>query len=93
VIGGNSPKLKAAGADFHITTNQLLDHLEAMLIHSYEPRLNGQEGRFGKGVTRYKQVRDPRLGPGDRDLLEAMAVEGDMVPSGKRITATGWKDV
>jgi hypothetical protein len=93
VIGGVNPSLKKPGSDFHISTNQLLDHLEAMLIHSYEPRLNGQEGRFGKSVVRYKQVRDPRLGPNDRDLLEGMAVEGDLVPSGKRITPTGWKDV
>ena len=93
VIGGNKPVLRMAGSDFHITTNQLLDHLEAMLIHSCEPRLNGQEGRFGKGVTRYKQVRDPRLGPSDRELIEAMAVKGNLVPSGKKVTPSGWKDV
>lgn len=93
VIGGNNPKLKKPGADFHIGTKQLLDHLEAMLIHAFEPRLNGQEGRFGKSVTRYKQIRDPRLGPGDRVLLEGMAVKGELVPDGHRITKTGWRDV
>ena len=70
-----------------------MDHLEALLIHSFEPRLNGQEGRFGKAVVRYKQIRDSRLGPSDRNLLEAMAKKGEMVPDGQRITATGWKDI
>lgn len=93
VVGGNTPKLSKADAVFHIKPFQLLDHLEATLIHSFEPPMNGQEGRFGKGVVRYKQVRDKRLGPDDRDLLEAMAVKGDLVPDGKKITKTGWKDV
>jgi hypothetical protein len=92
VVGGLKPKLKAAGADFHITTAQLLDHLEAIMIHSFEPALNGQEGRFGQKVIRYKQVRDPRLGPNERELLEGMAIKGKMVPDGKKITKTGWKD-
>jgi hypothetical protein len=92
VIGGNKPKLSVAGVDFHISTKQLLDHLEAIMIHSFEPPLNGQEGRFGRGVIRYKQVRDPRLGPSERGLLEGMAKKGDLVPDGKRITKTGWKE-
>jgi len=93
VIGGKTPALKNPGTDFHVTTNQLLNHLEALLIHTIEPHLNGQEGRFGAAVTRYKQFRDPRLGPTDRELLEAMAVAGKLVPPGKRITKSGWKDV
>ena len=93
VIGGKTPKLKKSGADFHISPAQLLDHLEALLIHSFEPQLNGQEGRFGESVIRYKQVRDARLGPADRELLEAMAKKGELVPDGKKITPTGWKDV
>ena len=93
VIGGANPRLKAPGAAFHITQRQLLDHLEALLIHSFEPQLNGQEGRFGAAVIRYKQIRDDRLGPNDRDLVEAMAKKGNLLPDGKRITAFGWKDV
>jgi hypothetical protein len=93
VIGGKKPKLKKPGAVFHVSTRQLLDHLEALLIHSVEPRLNGQEGRFGKGVTRYKQVRDDRLGPDDRELLEAMAKKGELLPDGMKVTARGWRRV
>lgn len=78
--------------NFSISTNQLLDHFEAAMIHAFEPPLNGQEGRFGDKVIRYRQVRDARLGPTDRELLEAMAIAGDMVPIGKKITRSGWKD-
>jgi hypothetical protein len=92
VIGGNRPSLSRPGVDFHISTKQLLDHLEAIMIHSFEPALNGQEGRFGGKVIRYKQVRDPRLGPNDRDLLEKMAIKGKLVPDGSIITKTGWKE-
>lgn len=92
VIGGDDPKLSKPGSAFHIATKQLLDHLEAALIHSFEPAMNGQEGRFGEGVIRYKQVRDTRLGPTDRKLLEGMAVKGKLMPDGKRITKSGWKD-
>ena len=92
VVGGNTPKLSKPGVKFSISTNQLLDHLEAMMIHAFEPALNGQEGRFGRGVVRYKQVRDDRLGPGDRDLIEAMATAGELLPPGKKITKTGWRD-
>ena len=63
------------------------------MIHGFEPPMNGQEGRFGKSVSRYNQVRDPRLGPSDRDLLEDMAVQGKLVPPGKKIMKTGWKVV
>ena len=89
---GNDPKLSKPDVSFHISTKQLLDHLEAAMIHGFEPPMNGQEGRFGKAVKRYKQVRDPRLGPNDRGLLESMAVKGGLVPDGKKITKTGWKD-
>ena len=92
VVGGAKPKLSIPDANFSISPKQLLDHLEAAMIHAFEPPLNGQEGRFGAGVIRYKQVRDPRLGPTDRYLIEGMAVAGDLVPIGKRITKGGWKD-
>jgi len=92
VVGGNSPRLSVPGVTFAIETSQLLDHLEAMLIHAFEPALNGQKGRFGKAVERYKQIRDERLGPVDRELLEAMASSGGLLPRGKKVTKTGWKD-
>jgi len=94
VIGGTNPKLSKPGVKFNdISTNQLLDHLEAIMIHAFEPALNGQEGRFGKSVIRYKQIRDERLGPEDRDLIEAIAIAGKALPRGKKITKTGWKNV
>ncbi len=92
VVGGYSPKLSKPDSAFHISPGQLLDHLEASLIHAFEPPMNGQEGRFGRDVVRYKQVRDDRLGPDDRTLLEDMAVQGDLLPQGRAITKTGWKN-
>jgi hypothetical protein len=61
------------------------------MIHGFEPALNGQEGRFGKSVVRYDQVRDERLGPDDRDLVEMIAIKTESVPRGMKITRTGWK--
>ncbi len=92
VIGTNKPRLSVPDVSFHISTKQLLDHLEAMMIHAFEPALNGQVGRFGKSVERYKQVRDERLGPEDRELIETIADRGDFLPPNKKITKTGWKD-
>ena len=92
VVGGAKPRLSKADANFSISTRQLLDHLEATLIHGFEPILNGQEGRFGKSVLRYKQVRDPRLGPDDRTLIETIGSNANLLPDGKKITKTGWKD-
>jgi len=43
--------------------NEILDILEGVVIAVGEPPLNRQGGRFGKGVRRYLQVRDERLGP------------------------------
>lgn len=91
VVGGGRPKLSSAEANFHITPSQLLDHLEAVLIHSMEPSMNGQEGRFGRSVTRYRQVRDDRLGPTDRELLEQIAHVGGYLPRGPKWSKSGWK--
>jgi len=93
VIGKSEPTLSKPGVNFHISTRQLLDHLEAMMIHAFEPTLNGQVGRFGESVIRYKQVRDERLGPGDRQLIETIASKGKFLPNGKEITKTGWKNI
>jgi hypothetical protein len=53
----------------HPELNIVLDHIEAILIHTAEPPMNGQGGRFGANVTRYKQFRDERLGPTDHEML------------------------
>ena len=47
----------------------VLDHIEAILIHSIEPPLNRQGGRFGESVTRYLQRRDDRLGPTEEGMI------------------------
>lgn len=60
----DSGSLKAAKEGANKTTHQLvLNHLEAVLIHVAEPRLNRQGGKWGKGVEKYLQQRDSRLPP------------------------------
>lgn len=54
-----------AGAPLAIALN----HMEAILIATAEPQLNRQGGRFGKGVTRYLQYRDKKLGLTDQQLI------------------------
>ncbi len=78
-------------SDFQIARKQLLDHLEALLIHAFEPVMNGQEGRFGDAVVRFKQVRDTRLGPDDRELLEQIAKVGKFLAPNQTITRRGWR--
>jgi hypothetical protein len=42
----------------------ILDHFEAVLIHTAEPKLNRRGGNFGNGVEQYLQHRDEvDLGP------------------------------
>lgn len=91
VVGGVEPRLSNADANFHITPNQLLNHLEAALIHGFDPSMNGQDGRFGKAVKRYRQVRDDRLGPTDRELLEHVVTIGKFLPKSLALTKSGWK--
>ncbi len=91
VIGGDNPRLSVPGVNFSISTKQLLNHLEAIMIHGFEPTLNGQDGRFGESVVRFDQIRDERLGPDDRDLIEMIATKTEALPKGMRITKTGWK--
>lgn len=91
VIGGVNPSLSKPGVGFAISTRQLLDHVEAVLIHGFEPPLNGQEGRFGNSVKRYTQVRDDRLGPSDRGLLELVVSNGGFLAEGQEITRSGWR--
>jgi hypothetical protein len=64
-----------------------------MMIHTFEPTLNGQVRRFGESVIRYQQVRDQRLGPGDRQLIETIASKGKFLPDNEKITKTGWKKI
>ena len=56
----NELSVEAEGA--HSTHGEVLDHIEAILIHTAEPPLNRQGGRFGEGVEQYLQRRDKDLG-------------------------------
>lgn len=93
VTGANSkaPGLSNNTSDFHIGREQLLNHFEGAMIHAFEPPMNGQDGRFGKQVIRYRQIRDPRLGPSDRELAELIALNGGMLQRGPKPTKTGWR--
>ncbi|MEW4526862.1 GIY-YIG nuclease family protein [Maioricimonas sp. JC845] len=55
----------------HPELADVLNHIEAILIHAVEPPLNRQGGRFGEVVTRYLQWRDDRLPP----TLEQMVLD------------------
>jgi hypothetical protein len=57
----------AAGAWAYVP--EILNEIEGILIHSAEPPLNRQGGRFGDKVIRYLQVRDERLGQPDSEML------------------------
>ena len=56
----------------HPALPEVLNHIEAILIHAAEPPMNGQGGRFGDNVTRYRQVRDERLGPTSHEMLRLL---------------------
>lgn len=65
-----SGKLKAEKDGAHSTHQETLNHMEAILIHVAEPRLNRQGGKWGVGVEQYLQVRDSRLGPSVSEMVE-----------------------
>ncbi|MNL33015.1 hypothetical protein D3C87_1549020 [compost metagenome] len=71
----NSGLLASKTSALHPGLSDVLNHIEAILIHSAEPPLNGQGGRFGENVTRYKQVRDSRLGPTSHEIMQALYAE------------------
>jgi hypothetical protein len=62
-------ELTAVPKKRHPELGNVLNHIEAILIHSVEPPLNRQSGRFGDKVTRYLQVRDERLGPTHEEII------------------------
>lgn len=57
----NDCSLAAYNQATHSDNSDVLNHIEAILIHTIEPRLNRQGGKFGKNIQRYLQVRDKRL--------------------------------
>lgn len=54
VSGGLSAESEAKHSDLA----NVLNHIEAILIHAAEPQHNRQGGRFGDDVTQYLQHRD-----------------------------------
>ncbi len=70
VLGGGALSKKTA--QFHPSLETALDHIEAVLIHAADPPRNGQDGRFGKNVARYLQVRDDELGSTDAEMLRRL---------------------
>jgi hypothetical protein len=68
----NSGRLANKTEALHPGLASVLNHIEAILIHTAEPPMNGQGGRFGQDVTHYKQVRDERLGLTSHEMLEAL---------------------
>lgn len=65
-------KLAKYNQDVHVSSGQVLNHIEAILIHSAEPQLNRQGGRFGDNIQRFLQKRDDRLGPSEEEMLRAI---------------------
>jgi hypothetical protein len=53
----------------HSTNAEVLNHIEAILIHAAEPKQNRQGGRFGEDVTQYLQLRDEHLGPTREEMI------------------------
>jgi hypothetical protein len=62
-------ELAAPAAANHPNRAQLLDHIEGIILQFAEPKLNSQEGRFRGEVISYRQKRDDRLGPTEREML------------------------
>jgi hypothetical protein len=61
--------LSAVAKASHPPLTQVLNHLEAILIETAEPPLNGQGGRFGSSAKWYRQIRDPRLGLTEEKMI------------------------
>lgn len=73
-------RLRVERNQFHPTLDAVLNQIEGVLIHVAEPPYNRQGGRFGKGVTRFLQVRDVRLGYTDSELVRKLC-EAQGIPT------------
>lgn len=64
----------------HSNLDDVLNHMEAILIHAAEPPLNRQGGKFGAKVTRVIQFRDEeRLGLNRSELLKHLKNEVEKI--------------
>lgn len=65
-----SGELSAEVEGAHSTHGEVLNHIEAILIHAAEPKHNRQGGRFGEKVSQYLQYRDDEnLGPTLEEMI------------------------
>lgn len=67
VLKDGTLSVETAGS--HSTHGEVLNHIEAILIHSSEPNLNRQGGRFGKRTHQFNQVRNDNLGPNLEEMI------------------------
>ncbi len=66
-------QLRAENIAAHPRLNEILDHIEAVLIAAAEPPHNRQGGRFGKSVNQYLQYRDEEnLGLNMTDMVREL---------------------
>jgi len=66
-------KLALGAQNFSIKANDILNHVEAILISSVEPPHNRQGGRFGDDVEQYLQYRDDdALGPSTDSMVRQL---------------------
>jgi hypothetical protein len=68
-------KLAAEADGKHSTHAEVLNHLEAILIHAAEPKQNRQGGRFGEDVVQYLQRRDEKLGPTGDEMIRDLWIQ------------------
>ena len=68
----NTGDLSAEVEGAHSTHAEVLNHIEAILIHTAEPAQNRQGGRFGADVIQYIQQRDENLGPTIEDMIHQL---------------------
>ena len=63
-------QLGAESEKKHPTLDVILNHIEAILIHSAEPKQSRQSGRFGEKVKQFLQLRDGAyLGPTQEEMI------------------------
>jgi len=65
-------KLAAESDGKHSTHTEVLNHIEAILIHAAEPTQNRQGGRFGEDVIQYLQRRDQKSDPTVEEMIKEM---------------------
>lgn len=65
--------LSAEADSAHSSHREVLNHIEAILIHAAEPTQNRQGGRFGESVDQYLQYRDAQnLGPTTDEMIREL---------------------